>query len=101
MWNLISTFKNVNSKKSDNLLDYDSYIDRFCEIQYGAFSFVVDENRKNQVDEYRQVLKIENASKFKADRDEGEFVNRMKTEIGPVYWVAVNMGLGILEKFIL
>ena len=78
-------------------LDYDSYIDRFCEIQYEAFSFVVDENRKNQVDEYRQVLKIENAKKFKEEREEEEFVKRMKKEIGPVYGVAVNQGFGVLE----
>lgn len=100
MWNLVPTFKNVNSKKSDNLLDYDSYIDRFCEIQYEAFCFVVDENRKNQVDEYRQLLKIEDARKFKAEREEEEFVKRLKREIGPVYGVAVNQGFGVLERFI-
>lgn len=100
MWNLVPTFKNVNSKKSDNLLDYDSYIDRFCEIQYEAFSFVVDDNRKNQIDEYRQVLKIENAKKFREERKEEEFVKRMKREIGPVYGVAVNQGFGVWEKFI-
>ena len=100
MWNLVPTFKNVNSKKSDNLLNYDYYIDKFCEIQYEAFCFVVDENRKNQVDEYRQVLKIENAKKFKEEREEEEFVKRLKQEIAPVYGVAVNQGFGILENFL-
>lgn len=90
MWNLVPTFKNINSKKSDNLLNYDSYIDRFCEIQYEAFCFVVDENRKNQVDEYREVLKIENAKKFKEEREKNEFMKRLRQEIGPVYGVAVN-----------
>lgn len=98
MWNLVPTFKNINSKKSDNLLDYDSYIDRFCEIQYEAFCFVVEDKRKNQVEEYRQLLKIEDARKFKAERDEDEFVKRMKREIGPVYGVAVNQGFGVLEN---
>lgn len=98
MWNLVPTFKNINSKKSDNLLDYDIYIDRFCEMQYEAFCFVVDKNRKNQLEEYGQVLKIDNLKKFRQENREEEFVKRMKQEIGPVYGVAVNQGFGVLEK---
>ncbi len=101
MWNLVPTFKNINSKKSDNLLQYDKYIDRFCEIQYEAFCFVVDENRKNQIEEYGQVLKVENLRKFKKENKEEEFVRRIKQEIGPVYGVAVNQGFGVLDNFIL
>ncbi|MBN7575664.1 HNH endonuclease [Clostridium sp. 2-1] len=100
MWNLVPTFKNINSKKSDNLLQYDTYIDRFCEMQYEAFCFVVDENRKNQLEEYGQVLKVDNLRKFKKENKEEEFVRRMKQEIGPVYGVAVNQGFGVLGKFI-
>jgi Uncharacterized protein conserved in bacteria len=100
MWNLVPTFKNINSKKSDNLLQYDTYIDKFCEMQYEAFCFVVDENRKNQLEEYGQVLKVENLRKFKKENKEEEFVRRMKQGIGPVYGVAVNQGFGVLEKFI-
>lgn len=96
MWNLVPTFKNINSKKSDNLLQYDTYIDKFCEMQYEAFCFVVDENRKNQIEEYVQVLKVNNLKKFKKENKEEEFVRRMKQEIGPVYGVAVNQGFGVL-----
>ena len=98
MWNLVPTFKNINSKKSDNLLSYDTYIDKFCEMQYEAFCLVVDENRKNQLEEYGQVLKVDNLKKFKQENKEEEFVKRMKQEIGPVYGVAVNQGFGVLEK---
>ncbi|NRT72075.1 HNH endonuclease domain-containing protein [Clostridium beijerinckii] len=100
MWNLVPTFKNINSKKSDDLLQYDTYIDRFCEMQYEAFCFVVDENRKNQIEEYGQVLKVDNLKKFKKENKEEEFVRRMKQEIGPVYGVAVNQGFGVLENFV-
>ncbi len=100
MWNLVPTFKNINSKKSDNLLQYDTYIDKFCEMQYEAFCFVVDENRKNQIEEYVQVLKVNNLKKFKKENKEEEFVRRMKQEIGPVYGVAVNQGFGVLENFV-
>ncbi|NMF04666.1 HNH endonuclease domain-containing protein [Clostridium beijerinckii] len=98
MWNLVPTFKNINSKKSDNLLQYDTYIDKFCEMQYEAFCFVVDENRKNQMEEYGQVLKVDNLRKFKKENKEEEFIRRMKQEIGPVYGVAVNQGFGVLDK---
>ncbi|MFW2504385.1 HNH endonuclease [Clostridium diolis] len=100
MWNLVPTFKNINSKKSDNLLQYDTYIDKLCEMQYEAFCFVVDENRKNQIEEYVQVLKVNNLKKFKKENKEEEFVRRMKQEIGPVYGVAVNQGFGVLENFV-
>lgn len=100
MWNLVPTFKNINSKKSDNLLDYDSYIDKFCEMQYEAFSFVVNENKNNQIDEYRQALKIENVKMFIEEKREEEFVKRMKQEIGPVYGVAVNQGFGVVDNFV-
>ncbi len=100
MWNLVPTFKNINSRKSDNLLPYDRYIDKFCEMQYEAFCLVVDENRKNQLEEYGQVLKVNNLKKLKAENREEEFVKRMKQEIGPVYGVAVNQGFGIIEYFI-
>ena len=100
MWNLVPTFKNINSKKSDNLLNYDSYIDKFCEMQYEAFCFVVDENRKTQIEEYEQALKIPNLKKFRRENKEEEFVKRLKQEIGPVYGVAVNQGFGVLENFI-
>lgn len=100
MWNLVPTFKNINSKKSDNLLNYDSYIDKFCEMQYEAFCFVVDENRKTQIEEYEQALKIPNLKKFRRENKEEEFVKRLKQEIGPVYGVAFNQGFGVLENFI-
>ncbi|NRY63842.1 3-phosphoglycerate kinase [Clostridium beijerinckii] len=65
-------------------------------MQYEAFCFVVDENRKNQLEEYGQVLKVENLRKFKKENSEEEFIRRMKQEIGPVYGVAVNQGFGVL-----
>ncbi|WP_242835758.1 HNH endonuclease domain-containing protein [Clostridium sp. DL-VIII] len=100
MWNLIPTFKNINSKKNDNLLPFDLYIDKFCKMQYEVFNYVVNENKRNQIDEYREVLKIENAKKFVKENREEEFIKKLKPEIGPVYGVAVNQGFGVLEKFI-
>lgn len=100
MWNLAPTFKNINSKKSDNLLDYDTYIDKFCELQYEAFCFVVDTNAKNSVEEYRDILRVEDAKKFKEQRQEEEFIKRLKQEIGPVYGIARNQGFRVVERLV-
>ncbi|WP_143315453.1 HNH endonuclease domain-containing protein [Clostridium sp. HBUAS56017] len=100
MWNLVPTFKNVNSKKSDNLLDCDTYVNKFCGLQYEAFSYVVDKNRKNQIEEYREILKVEDAKKFKNEKSLEEFYRRIKQEIMPVYNIAANQGFVVLENFI-
>lgn len=50
-------------------------------MHYEAFSFVVNENKNNQIDLYIQVLKIENAKRFIEEKREEEFVRRLKQEI--------------------
>ena len=98
MWNLVPTFKNINSKKSDNLLDYDTYIDKFCNIQYEAFKFVVNEKKKNQVEEYREMLKIANPKEFLEKESKEVFFKMIKKEVYPVYNIAVNQGFGVVNE---
>ncbi len=98
MWNLAPTFKNINSKKSDNLLSYDNYIDGFCNLQYEAFCFVVDNKRKDEVEEYKDVLKIADAKSFRNNETFEGFSKRLKKEICPVYNIAANQGFHILDK---
>lgn len=62
-------------------------------MQYEAFCFVIDENRKNQIEDYEQALKLGNLKKFRLENKEEEFCKRLKQEIGPTYGVAVNQGL--------
>jgi hypothetical protein len=50
MRNSVHTFKNINRMKSNNLLEYYFYIDKFCVIWDETFCFGVDENRNNQID---------------------------------------------------
>ncbi|NFS29234.1 HNH endonuclease [Clostridium botulinum] len=100
IWNLVPTFKNINSKKSDNLLNYDKYIDKFCDLQYKAFSFVVDTKRNNQIEEYRELLRIEDAKKFKKEKTIEEFYKMIKKEVMPVYNIAVNQGFGVMEELV-
>ncbi|CAG9713388.1 MAG: HNH endonuclease domain-containing protein [Clostridium neonatale] len=98
MWNLVPTFKNINSKKNDNLLDYDTYIDKFCNIQYEAFSFVVNTKKKNQIEEYREMLKIADPKRFLERESKEVFFKMIKKEVYPVYNIAVNQGFGIVTN---
>lgn len=98
MWNLVPTFKNINSKKSDNLLDYDTYIDKFCNIQYEAFKFVVNEKKKNQIEEYREMLKIADPKDFLEKESKEVFFKMIKKEVYPVYNIAVNQGFGVVNN---
>ena len=98
MWNLVPTFKNINSKKNDNLLDYDTYIDKFCNIQYEAFSFVVNTKKKNQIEEYREMLKIADPKRFLERESKEVFFKMIKKELYPVYNIAVNQGFGIVTN---
>lgn len=98
MWNLVPTFKNINSKKSDYLLSYDSYIDKFCNLQYEAFSFVVNNNKSGQVEEYRELLKIPDAKEFLTNQPREVFYKMINKEIFPVYNIAVNQGFRVSEN---
>ncbi|WP_411167763.1 hypothetical protein [Clostridium sp. MB05] len=64
LWNLVPTFKNINSKKSDKLLRYENYINDFCNMQYEAFSFICDNNRKKDLEQYVDMLRLENPIDF-------------------------------------
>lgn len=97
MWNLIPCFKNINSKKSDNLLNYDNYITGFAKDQYIAFCHVVDKNYTSIVEEYRDALKIEDAKKFRLDNERDKFCNILKKQIHPLFNIAENQGYEIMD----
>ncbi|MDM8313157.1 HNH endonuclease [Clostridium cadaveris] len=98
MWNLVPTFKNINSKKSDNLLSYDKYIEGLAKLQYEAFSFVIDNKRKNEIEEYRTLLRVPDADIFKNSSDFEEFFKRYKDGTCPVYNIAVNQGFYVVKS---
>lgn len=98
MWNLVPTFKNINSKKSDNLLSYDKYIEELAKLQYEAFSFVVENKRKNETEEYRTLLRVPDAATFKNNSDFEEFFKRYRDGTCPVYNIAVNQGFYVVNS---
>jgi len=100
MWNLVPTFKNVNSKKSNKLLLYDNYIDDFCNTQYKAFSYVCDKKIKQSLEEYVDVLNIENPYEYFKHSTQETFNKNIKQCISPLYQIALNQGFQVVNGVI-
>ena len=98
MWNLVPTFKNINSSKSDKLLRYENYIDDFCDMQYEAFSFMCDKNRKKDLEQYVDILRLENPLNFYKYKGKEGFSEKLKLSIAPIYQIAVNQGFSVIDK---
>ena len=97
MWNLVPTFKNINSQKSDNLFIYEDYIEGLAQLQYDAFCFVVDENKKDEIEEYRGLLRVPDAVAFKDEGSYEEFFKRYKEGTCPIYNIAANQGFKVVN----
>ncbi|MDU1180811.1 MAG: HNH endonuclease domain-containing protein [Clostridium sp.] len=97
MWNLVPTFKNINSQKSDNLFNYEDYIEGLAKLQYDAFCFVVDENKKDEIEEYRGILRVPDAVAFKCKGSYEKFFKRYKYGTCPIYNIAANQGFKVVN----
>ena len=97
LWNLVPTFKNINSQKSDNLFIYEDYIEGLAQLQYDAFCFVVDENKKDEIEEYRGILRVPDAVAFKDEGSYEEFFKRYKEGTCPIYNIAANQGFKVIN----
>jgi hypothetical protein len=98
MWNLVPTFKNINSKKNDKLLAFDNYIEDFCEVQYKAFSFICDKRLDSALEQYTDILRLDNPfdyCKFSSSKD---FESKIRQCISPLYQIAVNQGFQVVER---
>lgn len=100
MWNLVPTFKNVNSKKSDKLLLYDNYIDDFCSTQYKAFSYICEKKIKHSLEEYVDVLNLENPYEYFKHSTQESFSKNIKQCISPLYQIAINQGFQVVNRII-
>ena len=97
MWNLVPTFKNINSSKSDKLFNYNRYIESFCNIQYKAVTYLSERGKDRDLEGYIDVLKIENFTEYLRYRPKEEFSEKLKGCISPLYQIAVNQGFEVVE----
>lgn len=51
-WNLVPTFKNINSSKNDKLLKYDTYINDFCDIQCRSVTYLAQKGKERDLEGY-------------------------------------------------
>lgn len=98
MWNLIPTFKNINSIKNDRLLRYENYIDDYCNIQFEAFSFICDKKMKRDLESYVDLLRLENPIDFYKYKGRDGFKEKLRTSIAPIYQIAVNQGFSVIDS---
>lgn len=100
MWNLIPTFKNINSSKSNNLVPMDKYFNDFCDMQYIAFNTLISLRKNKILEEYLNTCKTLNISSLIG---KGESIGReafyksLKNSIYPLYQIAYNQGYEVRD----
>ena len=71
LWNLVPTTTEMNSRKSDRLPNLDSYLDKYCWLQYNAFSVAMRNNiSKKQLEDYLDI----GINDFSSQVGEGKFI---------------------------
>lgn len=100
IWNLVPTFKNVNSAKSDKLLIYNDYIDSFCDVQYKAFTHICKNRMENVLEDYIEGLRLEDPYDYYRCGLSQDFKNKLKLCISPLYQIAVNQGFAVIDRLV-
>ncbi|MCS4526017.1 hypothetical protein JTS98_06070 [Clostridium botulinum] len=99
MWNLVPTFKNINSSKSDKILNYNRYIDDFCDMQYMAVTYILEKRKQKDLESYIDALKIENFQEYLKYKPKEDFTKKLKQCISPLYQIAENQGFEVIDRF--
>lgn len=96
LWNLIPTLKSVNSSKSNNLPDWDTYFGRLAHAEYRAYQMV---NNDEKAEELFRKCARENLNSeeikhrlYRTGQSKQEFTNLLEEILLPVYESARNMG---------
>ncbi len=99
IWNLIPTFKNVNSSKSNKLPD-NMLLERFCELQYLVFTLLKKNKNKKHIEDYINIYNKLDIKKFFNEEQKiskEEFYAHLKDTINPLIQIAYNQGYGVWE----
>ena len=104
IWNLTPTTKNINSRKNDNLPEWNEYFLKFAEQQYDMFTFLIKNKKyKKHLEDYFEIFKdldINEITNHNKQINKEEFIYNLKICIHPLYQIAYNQGFKtwILEK---
>jgi hypothetical protein len=97
LWNIIPTFKSINSSKSDSIPSLELYFDRFAEIQNQAFRIVLNKRKENLLEDYVNLFRKEISSIEKLPHN--EFSDFLRSNIEPLVQIGKNMGFETNWKY--
>ncbi len=96
LWNLIPTVKSVNSSKSNNLPDWNSYFGRLAKMEYEAYLLVDSDAKARALFEKCMKENLNNDEiryrLYKSGQTQEFFTNQLEEIILPIYDSARNMG---------
>ena len=108
LWNLVPTFKSINSSKSNKLPNLDLYIDNFCVMQYFAFSLLIKSTNKREyrkfLEDYLNINKnfdLNSLIHTKNQITKNDFDESLKSTILPLYQIAYNQGYELWQNNII
>ncbi|MDO4183194.1 MAG: HNH endonuclease domain-containing protein [Coriobacteriia bacterium] len=95
LWNLLPSFRDVNSSKSDRLPDLGEYLDAFCRQQFDAVLTVRDRgHRRKALDSYVTIgADVRNYVRNQTSLD--HFSNAMVATLDPLHQIARNNGFSL------
>lgn len=99
LWNLHPTTRSINSSKSNNLPQWDMYIDKLCDIEYESYSLIWQYEKIH--DEFEKCAREHiNSDEIRGrlygqGHTQEDFSKELKSIIKPVYDSARNCGFGI------
>ncbi len=102
VWNLIPTFKNINSSKNDKLPKIERYINAYCELHFTAINTFKKTNSNPKIfEEYISILNnknIENLMHKSRELEKEKFIESLKSAVSPIYHIALNQGFEIWDN---
>ena len=104
LWNLLPSFKNINSSKNNELPNLDYYLKDFCNLQYELFQFMRSDHHEAKQKKFMNKL-LEDYLHVMPSDWEGEraireisadkFKDCLCQTVTPLYQIAYNQGYGV------
>lgn len=102
LWNLLPTFKHINSAKSNKLPLMDRHLEAFCLLQYKSFNHMRNAPRQHKLmTDYLNLGGALNTREIldpKNHVDQDLFVNSLKSTLVPLHQIAANQGFELWRE---
>lgn len=104
IWNLLPSFKNINSSKNNDLPNLEIYWKDFCNLQYDLFSFMKDYKHSDKqkklmnklLEDYLHIMPANwDSERALKEVSPDKFKDCLQQTVTPLYQIAYNQGYGI------